>query len=506
MHSFLGIDLGTSAVKAVLVDDTGVCLAARERRYPIRQPQPGFAEQSPDTWWRATAECVRDLLGDAAADPGSVRSVGLSGQMHGLVMLDGGGTPLRDAIIWPDTRTSAICREWSGESERYHSVTGLPIATGFFAPSLEWVRRWEPSLYERAASVLLPKDYLRFKLTDRIATDPSDASGTYLFDITARKWASALIDTLGLKEGLLPRLVETLSPAGELTADAAALLGLPAGVPVAAGGSDQAMAALALGLTRPGQVAVALSTGGTIITPVAEPVVDGRLHTLCSALSDQWLLMGATLTGGAALSWFNDQILSAGPAGRRRREILTIEELGGLADEAPSGSDGLFFLPYLSGERTPHMNANAQGSFVGLSLYHTTAHMVRAVMEGVAYSLYDSVEIFREHGVTPKNTLCYAGGSRSTAWRNIIADVFGIPLQWRRFSDYSALGAAVCAAAAVGETLTVGNEDGSLVEEETQPNPEHVSMYRRRRATFKRLYTQLEPLFDEIAGYRSEQE
>jgi xylulokinase len=504
LECFLGIDLGTSAVKAILADDTGACLGIRERRYPIRQPQPGFAEQAPEAWWQAAAECVRDLFAGAAADPKLVCSIGLSGQMHGLVMLDASGTPLRDAIIWPDTRTSAICREWSAESGNYHSITGLPIATGFLAPSLEWVRRFEPDLYGRTVSVLLPKDYLRFKLTGRIATDPSDASGTYLFDITSRRWAAGLVDTLGLDQSLLPDLLETLSLAGELTAEAAAALGLSAGIPVAVGGSDQAMAALALGLTQPDQVAVALSTGGTIITPVKEPLVDRRLHTLCHAFSDQWLLMGATLTGGAALSWLNDQVLSVGAAGRRRRKVLTVEELGGLAEEVSAGSDGLFFLPYLSGERTPHMNPNAQGSLVGLTLYHTTAHIVRAIMEGVVYSLCDSVEIFQEHGVRPANTLCYAGGSRSSVWRQIIADVFGIPVIWGRFSDYSALGAALCAAAAVGEKVEARNGDGSSGEDVRRPDPMRVAMYRKRHETFKRLYARLEPLFDEIADYRRE--
>jgi xylulokinase len=502
LECFLGIDLGTSAVKAILLDASGGCLGIRERRYPIRQPKPGFAEQAPEAWWQAAAECVRDLFTDAEADPKSVCSIGLSGQMHGLVMLDASGAPLRDAIIWPDTRTSAICREWSAESGNYHSITGLPIATGFFAPSLEWVRRFEPELYERAASVLLPKDYLRFRLTGRIATDPSDASGTYLFDITSRRWAAGLVDTLGLDQSLLPDLVETLCLAGELTGEAAAELGLSAGIPVAAGGSDQSMAALALGLAQPDQVAVALSTGGTIITPVTEPIVDRRLHTLCHAFSDQWLLMGATLTGGAALSWLNDQVLSAGSAGGRHRKVLTIKQLGRLAEGVSPGSDGLFFLPYLSGERTPHMNPNAQGSFVGLTLYHTAAHLVRAIMEGVVYSLCDSMEIFQEHGVRPSNTWCYAGGSRSSVWRQIIADVFGRPVVWGRFSDYSALGAALCAAAAVGGKVEARNEDGTSGDDVRRPDPRRIAVYRKGYVTFKRLYERLEPLFDEIADYR----
>lgn len=503
MDCFVGIDLGTHAVKTIAIDENGRSLALRERRYPILQPSPGFAEQSPQDWWSATTACLHALLEAPEMRNCRIRSVGLSGQMHGLVALDERGMALRNAIIWPDTRTAEICREWSesGSAEQFTNVTGLPLATGFLGTSLEWLRRKEPDVFQKTAMLLLPKDYVRLRLTNVIATDPSDASGTYLFDIRDRQWSDLVLEGLGFNRSILPPIMRTLSIAGEVSGAAAEETGLPKGTPVAVGGSDQAMAALALGLERPGQVAVAISTGGTIITRINSVIVDSRLHTLCDATEDSWLLMGAALSAGSAISWFTEQVVGVGASASLSGETPSIDRLVSLADAVPAGSNGLFFLPYLSGDRTPHMNPNAQGSFVGLTLYHSAAHFVRAILEGVAYSLHGSVALFREHGLKVEETLCYAGGSQSAVWRQIIADVFDSPVEWRLFSDYSALGAAHCGARALGTSVPL-SESARAEGDLRIPRPREVDIYRKRRATFEELYQGLEPFFEKISKYR----
>ncbi len=503
MNHYIGIDLGTSAVKVLVVDAVGTVVALRERNYPILHPAPGFAEQSPATWWEETVLCVREILAEGVVTGESVKAIGLSGQMHGVVLVDSEGSPVRNAIIWPDTRSAEICAEWTQRLPvgDFHEVTGLPLATGFFAPSLEWVRRHERPSIEQADYALLPKDYLRMRMTGHIHTDPSDASGTYLFDIRTRTWAAEVTEQLGIDMKLLPEIRETLTSGGSLTREAADELGLPAGIPVAMGGSDQAMAALGMGLRDRGNVAIAISTGGTTITPVETPMTDRRLHTLCHAFPDRWLLMGATLSAGAALTWYRD-VLEARSLKGHEQLRLNVPDVAALADTVSPGAEGLFFLPYLSGERTPHMNPNAQGSFVGLTLYHTAAHMVRAIMEGVAYSLYDSAEVYRELGLSITEALCYAGGSRSDTWRQIIADVFSCPVRWKRFSDYSALGAAFGAAEAIGAAMP---PQGWEQNEEVISTPNTLAHdgYALRVEIFRQLYDRIGPLFDTIAKSRA---
>ena len=303
-----------------------------------------------------------------------------------------------------------------------------------------------------------------------------------------------------LNESLLPAVVETLSVAGTITQEAAAQTGLERGTPVIAGGSDQAMAALALGADQPGKVAVALSTGGTVITTVMSPLSDPRMHTLCHAYKDRWLMMGAMMSAGSSMSWLKDNVLlSAAETGTSQSE-LTFEELAGWAQDVPAGSNGLFFLPYLSGERTPHMNPNAKGCFIGLTLSHTRAHMARSIMEGVIYSLHNSVEVLQELRLPVDEVLCYAGGSKSQTWRQIMADVFALPIQWRLFSDYSALGAAAAAAKAFGADISLENSYGSLTES-LLPRSENAQIYMARRSMFKRMYDQLKGIFDELSEF-----
>ena len=502
MRSFLGIDLGTSAVKVIVIDESGRLQAMGSRAYPIEHPLPGHSEQSPQRWWSSTCACIQETLLTEGLRADAIDAIGLSGQMHGLVLMDGNGTTLRNAIIWPDQRTAGICAEKARaeNAKGFHAITGLPLATGFLAPSLEWVRRNEPDVYRKAACFLLPKDYLRFRLTGRAATEPSDASGTFLFDISRRMWSPEMLDAFGIAGNLVPELVDTMEVAGHLTREAALLTGLTPGTPVIAGGSDQAMAALALGADRTGKVAVAISSGGTVITPIDSPRSDPRVHTLCHAYKGQWLMMGATLAAGISLSWAAENLFTAPSTPDGARAPVDVEQLSRWAGEVAAGANGLFFAPYLNGERTPHMDPNARGCLIGLTLSHTRAHVARAIMEGVAYSLRESTEIFREMGLPVDEVSCYAGGSRSPVWRQILADVLDLPVRWRQFADYSALGAAIVGGRGLGVLIPEedfhGQADHALL-----PVPENARTYRARLSTFRKIYPRLSDIFREISEF-----
>jgi xylulokinase len=484
---YIGIDLGTSSVRALAVSGDGRVVGVQGRDYPIREPKPGFAEQSPQGWWDATADCLRRLLGLPAMAGARVCAVGLSGQMHGLVLLDRDGSPLRDAIIWPDTRTADICREWSQTigAGTISGITGLPLATGFMGPSLAWVRRNEPGLYERAARAILPKDYIRYRLTGALATDVTDASGSLLFDVARRGWSAELVRKYDIDERLLPPVVGSTAVAGHVTAAAAEATGLPVGVPVAAGGADIAMTATALGVERPGVVAVSISTGGTVIMAIDRVIIDRRMHTICLGHEGRWILMGATLSAGLSLSWFARSV--AAPPG-------SVEGLVQDAETVPPGSDGLLFAPYLCGERTPWMDPNAKGCFIGLTLGHTRAHMARAIMEGVAFSLCESLDIFEELGVPVQEVICSGGGSRSRLWRQVLADVFDRPVTWRRGEEHSAIGAAMTGALSVGRPVA-GSAEGTDAADTALPQPGSAAVYRRQRGIYRQIHPQLAGIF-----------
>ncbi len=502
MDCYIGIDLGTSSVRTLALSREGSVLGVQGRDYAIREPRPGFAEQSPQEWWDATADCLKRLLRLESVANAHVRAVGLSGQMHGLVLLDRDGHTLRDAIIWPDTRTADICGEWSETigAQNISSITGLPLATGFMAPSLAWVKRYEPQVYSQAAHALFPKDYVRYRLTEALATDITDASGSLLFDVSKRQWSQELLTQFDLDGKLLPAVMSATDTAGTVTKAAAAATGLPAGTPVAAGGADIAMTATALGVGRPGVVAVSISTGGTVITGIDRVIIDRRLHTLCLGGRDKWILMGASLSAGLSLSWFARNV--AAPLGGRHEvgKTTSVEGLSVDAEKIPAGSEGLIFTPYLCGERTPYMDPDAKGCFIGLSLRHTYAHMARAIMEGVAFSLAESLDIFKELGVPVKEVICTGGGSRSALWRQIMADVFDTPVTWHQGEEHSAIGAAIVGGLAAGQSVSV-NAAGSNRSNATLPNPEHVAVCRDLRKIYKRIHPQLADIFADLSQH-----
>lgn len=493
MSRWLGIDLGTSSVRALLLDERGEVLGVQSRAHPIISSRPGFAEQDPEQWWVLTAAAVRDVLAGCDLSGADVQGVGLSGQMHGLVTLDGAGRSVRPAIIWPDLRCAAqVAQLESGpESGDVRRISGMSPATGQFGPNLAWLAQHEPGAYSATRHALSPKDYVRFRLTGQIDTEPTDACGTLLFDIRAGVWSDQLVDAMGLDMRMLPDLVGCTDVVGLITADAAAATGLRPGTPVVAGAGDQAAASVALGLADQGSTSVAVSSGGTVVQVTSDPGGPpvGGLHTLCAA-DRRWLLMGATLTAGLALAWVVDLLAENGSVTRN------VDELVAAAGALSPGAEGLLFLPYLAGERTPHMDAAARGSFLGLSRRHGRAHLTRAVLEGVAFALRDCLETVVSAGSRPTVIVASGGGTRNPVWRQIISDVLGLPIQVSPRDEHSATGAAMLAARGIsGSSPSVPPPTGL-----TLSNRDHRDRYDQRFELFHQAYQHNRSILHALAG------
>lgn len=456
--ALVGLDVGTSGVKAVAVSGSGEVLARAERTYPLSTPQQGWAEQDPEDWWRAAEQALADLRVEPA-------SLGLSGQMHGLVVLDREEQVLRPAILWNDQRTAAECAEIEERLglERLVSLTGNRALTGFTAPKLLWVRRHEPEVYARIGHVLLPKDYVRLRREGRHAIDAADASGTLLFDVAERRWSEEVLDALEV-----PR--EWLPPVHESTAIGAA--------------GDQAAGALGVGITGPGPLSVVLGTSGVVFAALREyrPEPRARLHTFCHAVPGTWHAMGVMLSAAGSLGW-----LRAALGG------VPYEVLLGEAAECPPGCEGLLFQPYLAGERTPHADPDARGAFVGLSLRHGRGALVRATLEGVAYGLRDSLELLRAVGVDARVARVSGGGARSELWLRIVASVLGVPLERTAVEEGAAFGAALLGGVAAGLFAGVREavEECVHVRDRVEPDPEWSQAYDEGYARYRRLYPAL---------------
>ncbi len=495
----LGIDLGTSALKAVAVAEEGRVVADAEAAYPVHRPRPDRAEQDPSDWWQALVHSLATLR--AQVDLDAVRAIGLSGQMHGTVLLDAADRPLGRAIIWPDRRSAAQVTEMIERvgRERLMALAGSLPATGFMAPSLAWLQAHEPERLRRTARVLLPKDYLRLRLTGRTATDPSDGSGTLLMDVQRRDWCEELVATVGIPRSWLPPVQPSAAVAGALTREAAETLELEPGIPVVTGGADTACSGLAAGAVRPGVLLLTLSTGGQLVLPVETPRVDpaGRIHTFCHALEPAagiagWYQMGATLAAGMSLAWLREQVLGLADEDAYAR-------MTAWAEAVPPGAERLIFLPYLVGERTPHMDPHARGVFFGLTAAHGRGHLVRAVMEGVTLALYDAYRVLQELGASPREVILAGGGARSGLWRQMVADVFGLPVRVLAVEAQSALGAALLAGAGLGWFDVV---EGALAWARpgpvTEPDPERQVRYGEVYRVFRELYVRLQDLFPQV--------
>ena len=497
----LGIDLGTNGAKAGVIDPSGSVVCQGFREYRIASPRPGWAEQDPHDWWSACAAAVREALSRSDIPPGSIRGIGVSGQMHGAVVLDSKGEVVRPCILWCDQRAAPQCEEinrriGTGELAR---MVGNPALAGFTAPKILWLRQNEPENYSRIKTVLLPKDYINLRLTGEVATEVSDASGTLMFDVAGRRWSGEMLEALDFAPDRLPPVAESGQTVGVLLPEAARELGLAPGIPVAAGGADNACSALGMGVFHPGRVAVSIGASGTVLAPLSEPAPDPlmRLHLFCHALPGTWYLMGVMLSAGLSLRWFRDHLGQPESGEAERLGMDPYQLLERMARGAPPGCDGLLFLPYLSGERTPHADPCARGVLFGLDLSKTRAHMVRAVMEGVVFGLNDSLRIMREMGVPVQEIISGGGGSRSDLWGQIQADVFVQPVYRVSVSDSAMLGAALLGGTAAGVYPSVSEACRTAVHrpDEAPSLPSTRGVYERQYRLYRALYPALKELF-----------
>ncbi len=490
MAYLLGIDLGTSSVKAVIIDETGRLLSVGAQEYATLTPQPGWVEQNPDDWWRATALAVRAAR---VSIEGSIKAIGLTGQMHGTVLVGSNHQALGNAIIWADGRAAEEVTLFNQRvSPSLLRRAGTAPATGFMGTTLLWLKRHQPELLEQAASVLLPKDYLRLRLIGELASEATDASATGLYDIHQRHWSGEILASLDLPGDLLPMLQESTSVAGTLTSEAAEALNLPRGTPVVTGCADQVAQAMSSGLFDDGQMSITLGSGGQVFVPISQPIVDDnlRVHTFCHAPADRWYLLGAMLTAGLSLRWLRDFLgWTDAPDAYVR--------LSALAQAVEPGAEGLLFLPYLAGERSPLMDSQVQGAFIGLTLGHDNGHAARAVMEGVACALRQIVETLWLMGISPTHILASGNGLNSPIWRQIVADVLGEPLHLLSDVERTAIGAALLAG--IGTGVYGGYEElKHLVGQATyvtEPNGEVASRYEEIYGRFTMAYPRLKLLF-----------
>jgi xylulokinase len=496
MAYFIGIDASTTATKALLIDEEGTVVGAASAEYGFETPRPLWSEQHPDLWWHGAVQSIRQVLGDAGVDGRAVGGIGLTGQMHGLVLLDEAGQVLRPAILWNDQRTGAECDEIRARlgRERLIRITGNDALTGFTAPKILWVRNHEPEVYGRVRHLLLPKDYVRFRLTGEYATDRAGGAGTLLFDLAARDWSAEVVGALEIDPAWLPPTFEGPAVTGAVSGPAAEATGLAAGTPVVGGGGDQAAQAVGVGAVEPGIVALTLGTSGVVFASADEPIIepDGRLHAFCHAVPGKWHLMGVMLSAAGSLRWFRDTLAPG----------EDFDALVARAERIPAGGEGLFFLPYLTGERTPHPDPLARGAFVGLTVRHSRDHLTRAVLEGVAFGLRDSFELMRGAGLPPiRQVRVSGGGAKSSLWRQILADVLETELATVNTTEGAAYGAALLGATGCGAYLDVGSACTAAVQVtgRTEPGPESTA-YRPLYPLYRDLYPALRPSFQSLAA------
>jgi xylulokinase len=493
----LGIDVGTGGTRALIIDGRGhVVSSATEEHQPFASPQIGWAEQHPEDWWRASCIAVRKALANASLSPEEIACVGFSGQMHGAVMLDEQGSVVRPALIWCDVRTDKQCRDLTAQigQERLIQLTCNPALANFTLTKLLWVRENEPENWKRVRSIMLPKDFVRFCLTGERATDMADASGTLLLDVAHRRWSREMLQVAELDERLLPSLHESPDVSGKISTKGAVETGLRAGTPVVAGAGDQAAGATGMGIVAPGAVSATIGTSGVVFAATDRPALDsrGRVHTFCHAIPGRWHVMGVTQAAGLSLRWFRDTFATNSSGVRESYDQLTAE-----AAKIPAGSDGLLWTPYLMGERTPHLDSSARGALVGLTASHTRAHVVRAILEGVAFSLRDTFTLFSEMKVPVTRIRLGGGGARSPLWRQIQADVYGHAVEIVEAEEGAAYGAALLAGVGAGLWPTVDAACAATVRvaSRVDSQPDAVTTLNASYAAFRRVYAATRNVF-----------
>jgi len=493
---FLGIDTSTTSSKALLIDDKGKVIAVASSPHTLQTPRPLWSEQDPREWWEAVSASIRSVLEKAGISAESIGAVGLTGQMHGLVLLDETGQVLRPAILWNDQRTQSQCDEIHQiiGREKFIQITGNVALTGFTAPKILWVKETEPDVYAKAKHVLLPKDYIRYKLTGEYAMDKADGAGTVLFDLKLRDWSDEVLSALDIPQVWMPQTFEGTQVTGSVTEEAASITGLKAGTPVMAGGGDQAASAVGVGAVEPGIVGLTLGTSGVIFatTPSALIEPEGRLHAFCHAVPGMWHFMGVMLSAAGSLQWYRDTLAPN----------MSFDDLLKEAKSISAGSEGLQFLPYLSGERTPHPDPSARGAFIGLTIRHSRGHMTRAVLEGVAFGLKDSFTLIQNAGLGAITQVrATGGGTKSALWRQILATVLEAELVTVNTTEGAAYGAALLAGVGAGAWMNVSSacKETIKITGTTPPNPHEIEPYRKAYSIYQNLYPVLKPSFDKMA-------
>lgn len=507
MKYVIGIDLGTSATKTVLFDINGGIVASASREYDLIQPHNGWAEQNPQDWYDAAIETLKKVVSESGVDACEIVSLGISGQMHGLVMLDEECNVLRPSILWCDQRTGKECDELTEKLGRdtLIKITANPALTGFTASKILWVKNNEPEIFEKCRHILLPKDYLRFRLTGEFATEVSDASGMQLLDVPARKWSSVMIEAVGIKEEYLAKVYESPEITGYINAETAALTGLSTETSVVGGAGDNAAAAVGMGVVEEGKAFTTIGTSGVVFAHTDNPVIDpaGRVHTFCCAVPGAWHVMGVTQGAGLSMQWFKNNFCD--------KEIKTAEQTktdvyritDGMASEIPVGCDKLIYLPYLMGERTPHLDPDCRGVFFGISAMHTKAHFIRAILEGVTYSLYDCLLVLKEMNISPETMLLCGGGAKSKLWKNMICNTFALPVATSQSSEAPALGVAILAAVGAGIYQSVPEACRAMTSvkpDSLAPDAEQTALYRKHHTVYSSLYSSLKDSYKALAS------
>ena len=498
----LGIDVGTSGTKTVAIDETGRILAGASAEYPCAHPKPGWSEQDPELWWAATRETIHAVLDKAGLKPGDIAGVGLSGQMHGSVFLDAGGKVIRPALLWNDQRTGAECaeiEERAGGREALIRLVANRALTGFTAPKILWTRRHEPAHWDRVRQVLLPKDYVRYRLSGQYATEVSDAAGTLLLDVANRRWSTELLGKLDLDPSLLPPCYESFEVSAKVGRIGAEATGLAEGTPVVGGGGDQPAGAVGTGIVRPGAVSAAMGTSGVVFAHTDQAGFDplGRLQRGCHAVPGAWCAMGVVLSAGGSLQWFRNQLAGAEVEAAKARGVDPYFLLTDEAATVGPGAEGLFFLPYLTGERSPHFDPDAKGGWIGLTVRHGRGHLIRSLLEGATFAMRDSLELIRDMGVDPTEIRLSGGGARNALWRQLQADIYGHDCQTVNATEGPAFGVALLAQVGTGGFASVPEACDATIRtvDSTPVDPKARAFYDRAYAVYRRLYPELRDTF-----------
>lgn len=506
MEYSMGIDVGTTGVKIVIIDIDGKLKGTETVEYPLITPKPGWAEQEPYDWWNATIKCIRKILKKTEIDGKDIKGIGLTGQMHGAVFLDKENKVIHPAILWCDQRTAEECKEINeivGE-ERIFEITCNPVLTGFQAPKILWLRKNKPDIYRNVRKILLPKDYIRFCLTGEFATDVSDASGTSLFDVRNRKWSEEILEKLEIPLDFLPKAYEGTEITGYIKKDVSKITGLDENTPVVAGGGDQASGGVGNGIVEEGLVSVTIGTSGVVFAHSEKVIVDpkGRLHTFCHAVPGKWHLMGVMLSAGGSFRWLRDNLCEEEKREGKRKKVDPYEIMTGKAKEIPVGSEGLIFLPYLTGERCPYPDPNARGVFFGLSLKHTKSHIIRSVMEGITFGLRDSVEIMKEINLPiGEKFIGSGGGGKSDFWCQMMADIFGKNIARLECQEGAPFGAAILAGVGIGLYEDVKTACKKILKEKDvfRYDEERFKKYENFYRIYRELYPALKKSFDNLS-------